>query len=60
MKAYREELKKRIEENKDEIIEVIRQGMRIPSVKSEPVEGSPYGENMKRMLEFALNLGKQW
>ena len=60
MKAYREELKKRIEENKDEIIEVIRQGIQIPSVKGEPVEGSPYGADMIKILEFALNLGKKW
>ena len=60
MENYVEELKNRINEEKDEIIEVIREGVKIPSVKASASEGAPYGENMKKMLEFALELGKKW
>ncbi len=49
-----------IYENQDKIIEVIRKGIQIPSVKGEPQENAPYGENVKRMLEFALELGESW
>ena len=37
-----------IYENQDKIIEVIRKGIQIPSVKGEPQENAPYGENVKR------------
>ena len=49
-----------IYENQNEIIEVIRKGIQIPSVKGEAQENAPYGKNVKRILEFSLELGESW
>lgn len=55
-----QDIEKSIYEHQNEIIEVIREGMRIPSVKGEAKEDAPYGYDVKAMLEYALNLGKSW
>ena len=55
-----QDIEKSIYEHQNEIIEVIREGMRIPSVKGEAKEDAPYGYDVKAMLEYALiwgNLG---
>lgn len=49
-----------IYDHRDEIIQIIQRGIQIPSVKGEPKEDAPYGENVKKMLEFALELGESW
>lgn len=53
-------IEKKIYEHQNEIIEIIRKGIQIPSVKGEAKEGEPYGKYVNEMLEFALNLGKKW
>lgn len=52
------ELNQKIDEMKDEILEGIRQAIRIDSVAGEPEEGAPYGPGPKKALEYTLELGK--
>lgn len=43
----------------DEIIEKIRQAVRIDSVESEPLPGKPFGEGPAKALQFFLDLGNE-
>lgn len=52
-------LNRKITEMQEEILEAIRQSIRIPSVKGAPQPGAPYGEGPKRALEYALELGEK-
>lgn len=54
-----ERLKKLLDERKEEILEGIRECMRIDSVMGTPAEGAPYGEGPKEALLYALNLGER-
>ncbi len=40
---------------KDELVEAIRQSLRIRSVGEDPAEGAPYGEGPKKSLEWTLD-----
>lgn len=52
-------LEKLLQERQEEIIEGIRECIKIDSVRSEAKENAPYGEGAKRALDYALDLGKQ-
>lgn len=52
-------VEKLIQERQEEIIEGIRECIKIDSVRSEAKEDAPYGEGAKRALEYALELGKK-
>ncbi|OAA30399.1 dipeptidase [Kosmotoga arenicorallina S304] len=46
-------------ELKDEMVGAISEMIKIPSVQGEPEEGAPFGLEVKRALEKALELGKR-
>lgn len=48
-----------IRERQKEILEGIKECIRINSIKGEPEQGAPYGKGPKEALEYALNLGKR-
>ncbi len=50
----------RVAELKDELIRDIRKWVAIPSVKGEPVDGKPYGEDSARMLDVALETARSY
>lgn len=50
---------KRLEAYEGEMIEALRESVMIPSVKAEPAEGAPFGREVKRALDHALDLGKK-
>lgn len=60
MQTYETLLKEKILENQQELLDVIRKGIAIPSVKGEGTKDAPYGMPIQEMLTFALNLGEQW
>lgn len=43
-----------VEANKEDMIETLSQWIKIPSVKSEPAEGAPMGEDINNMLNKAI------
>ena len=47
------EINKKIEEMQDEIIEAIRDNVKINSIKGEPEEGAPYGRGPRAALDNA-------
>ncbi|BDI33842.1 dipeptidase PepV [Capsulimonas corticalis] len=49
-----EQLSAWIDAHSEEIIEVTRGLLRIPSVKGEPADGAPFGAETRRALDFAL------
>ncbi len=60
MQTYENLLKEAIWEHQNELLDVIKKGIAIPSVKAEGTPETPYGLPMQEMLTFALDLGKQW
>ncbi|OUP49457.1 dipeptidase PepV [Lachnoclostridium sp. An181] len=54
-----EKLDKRMLELKDEIFASVKESVAILSVKSEPKEGAPYGEEIQKALVHTLELGKK-
>lgn len=49
-----EELSKIIDELKDEMTETLKRWIRVPSVKGEPEPGAPFGREVRRALDMAL------
>ena len=52
-------LREKIDSMQEEILEGIRDCVRIESVGGKPEEGAPYGRGPKEALEYALDLGKR-
>ncbi len=50
-------MEKFIEENKDDLIEIVQEILKIKSVEEPPVDDAPFGIGAKLALEYALNLG---
>ncbi len=48
-----------IDANQDNIIQTLREVVRIPSVQGEAEEGAPYGKNVKNALEYMLNKAEE-
>lgn len=44
---------------KEKLIESTRELIRIPSVKGEPREGKPFGQEVDKALEYTLSLGEE-
>ena len=42
-----------------ECLKTLEEWISIRSLKDEPLEGKPFGENVYKMLEIALNKGKE-
>ena len=56
-----ENLDSLVDSYRDELIENIRKWIAIPSVKAEPSgENAPFGENVRRMLDTALEDGRRF
>ena len=53
-------LDKRVYELKDELIADIRAWISIPSVQAAPVDGKPFGENVAKALDLALETGRKY
>lgn len=47
-----------IERNKQQLIESLQASIRIPSVEGEPAEGAPFGIEVRRALDHALDTAK--
>lgn len=54
-----EELNRKIEENGTKMIQSLAELVKIPSVYGKPQEGAPYGEQSRRALQFAMDLGRK-
>ena len=52
-------LREKINSMQGEILEGIRNCVKIESVGGEPEEGAPYGRGPKAALDFTLELGEQ-
>ncbi|BAL80499.1 dipeptidase PepV [Caldisericum exile] len=51
-------MEKFIDENKQRLVEITQEIIRIPSVEDNPTEGAPFGENVKNALLLALQISK--
>ena len=47
-----------LESYQDEMVQTLRELVRIPSVDGEPKEGMPFGENCAKVLDYALKKDK--
>ena len=54
-----ENINKKIEEMREEILASIKESVAIESVKGEAKENAPYGEGPKKALDHALALGEK-
>ena len=54
-----EELNKCIESNKEQMVQSLCEIVGIPSKYGRPKEGAPYGEESRRALGFAMDLGRK-
>ncbi len=52
-------MEKYIDEHKDELIEIVREILKIKSVEEEPFEDAPFGIGVKLALEYALSVGEE-
>ncbi len=52
-------MKKFIDENKDDLIEIVQEILRIKSVEEPPAEDAPFGLGVKLALEYALTVGEE-
>ncbi len=43
-----------IESYRDEFVATLQEWVRVPSVKSEPAEGAPFGKDISRMMDLAM------
>ena len=48
-----------IDSYRDEFITTLRQWVSVPSVKADPAEGAPFGPDVRRMLDLALETGRK-
>ncbi len=48
-------IRKYLEDHLDEMTVMLQEMTRIPSLTSEPAEGAPYGLELRRMLDYALD-----
>ena len=53
------DLRKGVECYRDQIIKSIQELISIPSVKSQPQPGRPFGEGVGKALEYALDLASK-
>lgn len=52
-------INEKMDEMREEIIEAIRENVKIDSIKGEPEEGAPYGKGPRAALDNALALGEK-
>ena len=50
----REEISALIDSYREEFVRTLQEWVRIPSVKGEPAEGAPFGKEIGRMMEKAM------
>ena len=55
---YKEQIHNYVQNHKDEIVETLKELIKIPSVRSEPEENAPFGEECARVLKFTQKLYK--
>lgn len=60
MKIDYSKLDARVAELRDELIADIQAWIAVPSVQSAPVEGKPFGENVARALDLALDTARKY
>lgn len=58
-KEYDQKIRSWIDENRERMIDMWLDLIRIPSVRSEPVPGAPFGENCAQALKKATEYGKE-
>ncbi|MDO4568310.1 MAG: Sapep family Mn(2+)-dependent dipeptidase [Clostridia bacterium] len=56
----RERVSEWIDAHKDELINTLCESLRIPSVKGEAEEGAPFGREVTRAIEHALEAGRRY
>lgn len=49
-----------LENHESELIELTRAMLRIPSVEGQPEQNAPFGSEVRKALDFALEIGKEW
>ena len=49
---YKEQIHNYVQNHKDEIVETLKELIKIPSVRSEAEENAPFGEECARVLKF--------
>jgi len=52
-------MEKFIEENKDLLVKITSEIIQIPSVQGDPLPDAPFGEDVKKALDYALNKSKE-
>lgn len=55
---YKEQIHNYVQNHKEEIIEILKELIKIPSVRGEAEENAPFGKECARILEFTKNLYK--
>ena len=48
-----------IESYREEFVKTLQEWIRIPSVKDDPAEGAPFGKEIGRMMDLAVETGKK-
>lgn len=56
MLSYKEQIHNYIINNKDEIVGILKELVKIPSVRGESVPGAPFGDDCAKVLEYAEKL----
>ena len=59
MFSYKNEIREYIDSHKSEIVEILKELIRIPSVRGEADEGAPFGKDCARALEYTNALYKE-
>ena len=55
----KKEISERIDSYRDEMVSTLRQWIRVPSVKGEPEEGAPFGREVRRALDTAMETAEK-
>ena len=53
------EMNARIESLEEEFVGTLSQWLRVPSIKDEPAPGAPFGKEVRRMLDLAIETGEK-
>ena len=55
----REKLNARVDSYRDEFVRTLQEWGRVPSVRSEPAEGAPFGKDVARMMDLAMHTAEE-
>ena len=55
----REKLNALVDSYRDEFVRTLQEWVRVPSVRSEPAEGAPFGKDVARMMDLAMHTAEE-